>query len=120
MVLNSSKISRKILEVILQRADHLVVSFGDSMEVPQVLPRREPADMLFLDTDLPKTDGFDLLKHLKGEQNFRSTVPVALLGECSSVLDRIKSCLAGAQYSVTKPLSKPLPCPGSSLSTAWE
>jgi DNA-binding response OmpR family regulator len=49
-------------------------------------------------------DGFDVLKHLKSEPRFRSTVPVALLGEGDGVLGRIKARLAGAQHVVTKPL----------------
>jgi CheY-like chemotaxis protein len=104
MVLDSSETSRKILEVILRRTGHLVVSFGDPVEALRFLSRRRPADLLFLSTELPRIDGFDVLKYLKSEPRLRSTVPVALLDEGVGVLGRIKVRLVGAQHVVTKPL----------------
>jgi hypothetical protein len=46
MVLYSSKTSRKILEVILLRAGHLAVSFGDPVEALRFLSQRGPVDLL--------------------------------------------------------------------------
>lgn len=104
LVLDSSQTSRKILEVILGRTGHLVVGFGDPVEALRFLSQREPADMLFLGVELPKIDGFEVLKHVRGEPRFRSTVPVVLLADRAGVLDRIKARLAGAQHVVVKPL----------------
>jgi len=104
MVLDSSETSRKILEVILRRAGHLAVGFGDPVEALRFLSQREPADMLFLGMELPKVDGFGVLKHVRGEPRFRSTIPVVLLDDRAGVLDRIKARLAGAQHVVVKPL----------------
>lgn len=104
LVLESSQISRKILEVILGRAGHLVVGFGDPVEALRFQAQREPADLLFLGVELPKMDGFEVLKHVRREPRFRSTVLVVLLADRDGVLDRIKARLAGAQHVVAKPL----------------
>ena len=104
MVLDSSPTSRKILEVILHREGHQVVCFDDPLEALRFLSRHGPADLLFLGLALPKMDGFDVLKYLRGEPRFHPMVAVALLNERDGILVRLKARLAGAQLVVTKPL----------------
>jgi CheY-like chemotaxis protein len=104
MVLDVSQTSRKILEVILRREGHQVACFDDSLEALRFLSRHGPADLLLLGLDLPKMDGFDVLKYLRGKPRFRSMASVALLNERDGVLVRLKARLAGAQQLVTKPL----------------
>src|SRR5258708_36028154 len=79
MVLDASPTTRKILEVIRGREGYQVVCFDDPVEALRFLSRHGPADLLFLGMDLPKMDGFDVLKYLRGEPRFHSMVPSALL-----------------------------------------
>ena len=104
IVLDISPTSRKILEVILRREGHQVVCFDDPLEALRFLSRHGPADLLFLGIDLPKMDGFKVLKYLKGEARFLSMVSIALLSEQDGVLSRVKARLAGAQQVMLKPL----------------
>ena len=104
MVLDASPTSRKILEVILRREGHQVACFDDPLAALRFLYRQGPADLLFLGLDLPKMDGFEVLRRLRGKPRFRSMALVALLGEHDGVLVRLKARLAGAQQVVTKPL----------------
>jgi len=104
MVLDTSPTSRKILEVILRREGHQIASFDDSLEALRFLSRHGPADLLFLGLDLPKMDGFEVLKYLRGEPRFHSMGIIALLGERDGILVRLKARLAGAQQVVAKPL----------------
>ena len=104
IVLDTSPTTRKILEVILHREGHQVACFDDSSEALRALSRHGPADLLFLDLNLPKMDGFEVLKYLRGEPRFHPMVPVAILAERDGVLVRLKARLAGAQHVVTKPL----------------
>jgi len=104
MVLDTSPTSRKILEVILQREGHQVACFADSLEALRFLSRHGPSDLLFLGMDLPKMDGFDVLKYLRGEPRFHSMVSIALLSEHDGILSRVKARLAGTQLVVMKPL----------------
>jgi DNA-binding response OmpR family regulator len=104
IVLDISPTSRKILEVILRREGHQVVCFDDPLEALRFLSRHGPADLLFLGIDLPKMDGFNVLKYLKGEARFHSMVSIALLSEQDGVLSRVKARLAGAQQVMLKPL----------------
>jgi len=104
MVLDTSPTTRKILEVILRREGYQVACFNDPVEALRFLSRHGPADLLFLGMDLPKMDGFDVLKYLRGEPRFHSMIPIALLGERDGILSRVKARLAGAQQVVVKPL----------------
>jgi len=104
IVLDISPTSRKILEVILRCEGHQVVCFDDPLEALRFLSRHGPADLLFLGIDLPKMDGFNVLKYLKGEARFHSMVSIALLSEQDGVLSRVKARLAGAQQVILKPL----------------
>jgi len=104
IVLDASPTTRKILEVILRREGHQVVCFDDPLEALRFLSRHGPADLLFLGIDLPKVDGFNVLKYLKGEARFHSMVSIALLGEQDGVLSAVKARLAGAQQVMLKPL----------------
>lgn len=104
IVLDTSPTTRKILEVIFHREGHQVACFADSLEALRFLSRHGPADLLFLGLDLPKMDGFDVLKYLRGEPRFHPMVPVAVLNQRDGILVRLKARLAGAQHVVTKPL----------------
>ena len=104
IVLDTSPTTRKILEVILHREGHLVACFDDPLEALRALSRHGPTDWLFLGLDLPKMDGFEVLKYLRGESRFHSMGTIALLGERDGILVRLKARLAGAQQVVTKPL----------------
>ena len=104
IVLDTSPTTRKILEVILHREGHQVACFDDSLEALRFLCRHGPADLLFLGLDLPKMDGFEVLKYLRGEQRFHPMGTVAILNEREGILVRLKARLAGAQHVVTKPL----------------
>jgi DNA-binding response OmpR family regulator len=104
IVLDASPTTRKILEVILRREGHQVVCFDDPLEALRFLSRHGPADLLFLGIDLPKVDGFNVLKYLKGEARFHSMVSIALLSEQDGILSRVKARLAGAQQVMLKPL----------------
>jgi DNA-binding response OmpR family regulator len=108
IVLDISPTSRKILEVILSRESHQVASFDDSLEALSFLSQHGPADLLFLGLELPKMDGFDVLKYLRGEPRFHSMGTIALLNERDGILVRLKARLAGAQQVVTKPLVRQL------------
>ncbi|HEX6478149.1 MAG TPA: response regulator [Ktedonobacteraceae bacterium] len=104
IVLDASPTTRKILEVILRREGHQVACFDDPLEALRFLSRHGPADLLFLGMDLPKVDGFNVLKYLRGEVRFRSMVSVALTEESDGILSGVKARLAGAQLVVMKPL----------------
>ena len=107
IVLDTSPTTRKVLEVILHREGYLVACFDDPLEALRALSRHGAADLLFLCLDLPKMDGFAVLKYLRGESRFRSMGTIALLHGRGGVLARLKA------RRLNSPKEKPIRFPGS-------
>jgi twitching motility two-component system response regulator PilG len=104
MVIDDSPTVRKILEVSLHRADYEVQSFPDGMELLRWLmtPQIHIPALVLIDLNLPKMDGYTLIRHLKAKPAFAQTVFVILTGR-AGMLDKLKGRLSGAHAYLTKP-----------------
>ena len=103
-VIDDSPTVRKILEVCLGREGYHVRSFADGIELLSWLmsPEARIPALMVVDVNLPKMDGYTLMRHLKAKSAFAETVFIVLTG-CSGMLDRLKGRLSGAQVYLTKP-----------------
>ncbi|MHB8599582.1 MAG: response regulator [Ktedonobacteraceae bacterium] len=104
-VVDDSETVRKILEVCLHRAGYEDVrSFPDGMEFLRWLmtPQAHIPALVLIDLNLPKMDGYTLIRHLKAKPAFAQTVFVILTGR-NGMLDKLKGRLSGAQVYLTKP-----------------
>lgn len=59
--------------------------------------------LVLLDLKLPKVDGLEVLRRMKGDQQLR-VVPVVVLTTSSEERDIVESYLAGANSYITKPV----------------
>lgn len=66
------------------------------------LVREDPPDLILSDVMMPKMDGFDLCKRIKGERSTR-LIPVVLLTGLGSTEDRVQGIEAGADDFISKP-----------------
>lgn len=60
-------------------------------------------DLILLDLKMPKKDGFEVLKELKGERKYRA-IPVIVLTSSANEEDVMKSYDLGTNVYVTKPM----------------
>jgi DNA-binding response OmpR family regulator len=104
MVIDDSVVVRKIVETSLGRAGITCLGFRDGYEALCALKTEmeQPPDLLLLDINLPRIDGFDLLRLLRSHPSFDQIV-VVILSSRDSVLDRVKCRLAGARAYLVKP-----------------
>ena len=65
---------------------------------------KEVPDLIILDLMLPDSDGIEICKYLKSNENFNS-IPIIMLTALSSEVDRILGLEIGADDYVTKPFS---------------
>jgi twitching motility two-component system response regulator PilG len=105
-VIDDSTVVRKIVEISLRRIGITCISYEDGFEALSEFKKGQSPipDLIFLDIDLPKLDGYDLLRLFKTSPQFDRTVVVMLSGH-DRVLDRVKSRLAGARGYITKPFT---------------
>jgi twitching motility two-component system response regulator PilG len=104
MVIDDSATVRKIIETCLGREGFLVKSFGDGVEAVKWLtePEAPVPDLILLDIELPRMDGYEVARRLKTKPRFHSTV-IVMLSRRDGVIDRLKGRLAGARDYITKP-----------------
>ncbi len=90
---------RRVLQELLRRDDHEVVSAHDGGEAMRLFSDR-PLDVLVLDIGLPDSDGRDVCQALRaaGQQ-----APVIFLTALDGQHDKVAGFTAGADDYVTKP-----------------
>jgi DNA-binding response OmpR family regulator len=89
---------RDLLRVILERCAHEVDLVADG-EAALDAAVSDPPDLVVLDLQLPRTNGWDILAALKE----RSEVPVLLLTGSASESDQRRARTLGADGYLTKP-----------------
>lgn len=104
VVIDDSVVVRKIVETSLGRAGITCLGFRDGYEALRAFKTEmeQPPDLVLLDINLPRIDGFDMLRLLKSSPAFERIV-VIILSSRDSVLDRVKCRLAGARAYLVKP-----------------
>jgi twitching motility two-component system response regulator PilG len=103
-IIDDSVVVRKIVETSMNRAGVQCIGFQDGYEALRTFSTglEQLPDLVFLDINLPRIDGFDLLHLLKSHPPF-DQVAVVILSSRDSVLDRVKCRLAGARGYLVKP-----------------
>jgi response regulator RpfG family c-di-GMP phosphodiesterase len=62
-------------------------------------------DLVLLDVMMPKIDGFEVCRRIKGNERFRN-IPVVMITALSAKEARIKGIKAGAEDFISKPIDK--------------
>ena len=94
---------RTIIKVNLEREGHRVLT-ADGGEQALELVRQEPPDVIVLDVMMPGTDGWEVLRQLKGQKQ-GSDIPVLMLTARTTDEDRIRGGIEGAIRYLTKPFT---------------
>lgn len=86
----------------MQQSGYAVDRVGDGMEADTILKGGQPFDLIILDLQLPRLDGFTVLRNLRERNNH---VPVIILTARDSVEDRVKGLDLGADDYLSKPFN---------------
>jgi DNA-binding response OmpR family regulator len=84
----------------LQQAGFLVVKAGDGVRALEAVEAEQP-DLIVLDINMPRMNGFEFLKQLRA----RNTTPVLVLTVRSEEEDIVRMLESGADDYLTKPFS---------------
>ena len=101
MIVDDSPTVRKLVTIKLERQGHRVIEAADGMEALARLNEEIP-DLILSDITMPRMDGYQLCKLVKGNSATRH-VPVVMLSGKDGFFDKMKGKLAGSTAYLTKP-----------------
>jgi twitching motility two-component system response regulator PilG len=101
LIVDDSPTVRKLVEITLERNGLEVSSAIDGMEALAKLNDGLP-DLILLDICMPRMDGYQLCKTIKGNQATQH-IPVVMLSGKDGVIDKVRGRMAGSTDYLTKP-----------------
>lgn len=104
MVIDDSLAVRKVIEASFARIGLPVSAYPDGLAAIQALSRGEVEvpDLVLLDIELPKMDGYQVAGILRNNDAFRNTI-VIMLTSHDGMVDRVRSRMVGARDFISKP-----------------
>jgi twitching motility two-component system response regulator PilG len=101
LLVDDSRVVRKIVEMTLWREGIEVVSATDGLGALAAVTDTQP-DLMLLDVLLPRMDGYQVCHAVHHHHDYRD-LPIVLLSGKDSVVDRLRGKLAGATDYLGKP-----------------
>jgi DNA-binding response OmpR family regulator len=88
---------------VLELEGYHVLKAGDG-NTGKTIISKNPVDLILLDIRLPGTDGWSILREIKGNKDF-SQIPVVVLTAIADSVQRRRTLRMGATQYLIKPLS---------------
>jgi chemosensory pili system protein ChpA (sensor histidine kinase/response regulator) len=101
MVVDDSITMRKVTSRVLDNHSIEVMTAQDGVDAIEQLRDRVP-DLMLLDIEMPRMDGYELLEHVRSDARLRH-VPVVMITSRAGQKHRRKARSAGANAYLTKP-----------------
>ena len=92
----------KLIQKILEQRGHRVTIARDGHEALELVPRDRP-DVVVLDLNLPRIDGFEVCRRLKANAATRPIPVVMMTAAYPTLDDAVKGLGLGADEYVVKP-----------------
>lgn len=89
----------RLLRLYLESGDTAVLEANDGQQAMEML-RENPVDLAIVDIMMPKTDGYQLIKHIRKQQRY---IPVIVISAKTTLSDRVLGMDLGADDYITKP-----------------
>jgi two-component system chemotaxis response regulator CheY len=103
MIIDDAALVRLYYREILERAGWHVEEALNGLEALEKL-LRQPVDLLIVDINMPKMDGFTFLKTLRREPGPIAGIPALIISTESAPQDFAAAREAGANFYLVKPI----------------
>lgn len=103
LVADDDPVIQRLLSYILEQGGHDVVLAWDGLEALEALETK-PIDLVLLDLDMPKLNGLEVLRKLRGIDHY-SELPIVILTASGQEADAEEAWAAGVTQFLTKPIS---------------
>jgi chemosensory pili system protein ChpA (sensor histidine kinase/response regulator) len=104
MVVDDSITMRKVTTRVLEREQLEVATAKDGMDALEQLQERVP-DLMLLDIEMPRMDGYELAAHMKNDVRFRH-VPIIMITSRTGEKHRQRALEIGVERYLGKPYSE--------------
>ncbi len=101
MIVDDSLTVRKITSRLLQREGFAVSTAKDGVDALQLLAEQTP-DVILLDIEMPRMDGFEFAKTIKGDARFAS-IPIIMITSRTAEKHRNRAAELGVDMFLGKP-----------------
>lgn len=101
LVVDDSPTVRKLIAGKLEKSGHEVVCCGDGIEAMSHLSTLRP-DLILLDITMPRMDGYQVCKLIRGDADTKDT-PVVMISGKDGFFDKVRGRMAGCSGYITKP-----------------
>ncbi len=105
LVADDKASSRELVRTVLEHSGYEVLEAGDGAEAVEKVLAHQP-DLVLLDLQMPKLDGFGVVARLLEDKRFRS-VPIVALTANAMQGDCERAMAAGFSGYITKPIRLP-------------
>ena len=78
LMVDDSAVDRLAIKIALY--GYLILTAGDGVEALRILEEHDGIDLLILDLNMPKMDGFQVLEALKKDERFQKLRTIVLTG----------------------------------------
>jgi len=104
LVIDDASLVRLYYRDALVRAGYVVDEALNGLEALEKL-LLEPADLLIVDVNMPRMDGFTFLKTLRREEGTLAAIPAIMISTEAGSQDFDAARAAGANYYLVKPVA---------------
>lgn len=103
LIVEDNRDSRELVVKVLTARGYVTLEARDGAEALQVAEAEKP-DLILMDISLPKIDGHEATRRLKGDERL-SAIPVIALTAHAMKGDREKALAAGCDGYIPKPIN---------------
>lgn len=100
LVADDEKEIADLIAIHLEKEGYHVIKVSDGEEAIQVI-QTQSIDLLILDIMMPKMDGYEVTRHIRGQYN----MPIIFLSAKTSDFDKVHGLVIGADDYMTKPFT---------------
>jgi two-component system cell cycle response regulator DivK len=103
LIVDDNQDSRELVVKVLKTRGYQTIEAVDGEEALEKAVAERP-DLILMDRSLPKIDGYEVTRRLKGQEEFKDIPIVALTAHAMSG-DREKALEAGCEGYISKPIN---------------